>query len=146
MQTVLEETTSDDLGRDHVVRRVADWAQRVDALYQQLEAWLPVGWTVKREHSTTLNEELMQKYQVPAHAFPVLSLDYKGQRSVVIEPRGLWIIGANGRLDIMSEAGHHVIVDLAEIFAPSDWRIASLADRRTLSPLTREAFLAAIRQ
>src|SRR5204863_186853 len=36
-QTVLEELTGDDLTRDHVERRVDDWARRIEPLYEEID-------------------------------------------------------------------------------------------------------------
>jgi hypothetical protein len=144
MPRVLEETTSREIDRDHVTRRVDDWANRIDALYRQVAGWLPVGWTADRKGTTQMREELMQKFDVPARELPMLQLSYQGRPSARIEPRGLWIIGANGRLDFFTRSGHYVIVDSAENFESPDWRIAPLSNRRTPQPLNRETFNAAL--
>jgi hypothetical protein len=144
MPRVLEETTTLELDHDHIVRRVDDWASRIDALYQEIEAWLPVGWSADRGSTIRMREELMQKFDVPTRDLPVLRLFNQGKLHGHIEPRGLWIIGANGRLDLFSGFQHYVIIDSAENFEPPDWRIAPLSDRRNLLPLTRETFVAAL--
>jgi hypothetical protein len=144
MPRVLEETTNRQIDRDHIVRRVDDWVGRIEALYQQLSRWLPAGWTADRSGTVQMREELMQKFSVPARELPVLQLSYQGKPSAHIEPRGLWIIGANGRLDLFSGLGHYVIIDSAENLEPPDWRIAPLSDRRKLRPLNQETFATAL--
>jgi hypothetical protein len=59
MPRVLEETTSREIDRDHITRRVDDWSNRIDALYRQVAGWLPVGWTADREGTMQMREELM---------------------------------------------------------------------------------------
>jgi hypothetical protein len=144
MPRILEETTSREIDRDHIVRRIDDWVRRIDALYRQISGWLPAGWTADRRGTVQMHEELMQRFGVPARDLPVLGLSHDGKRSAHIEPRGLWIIGANGRLDLFSGSRHHVIVDAAENFQPPDWRIAPLSDRRKLQPLNQGTFVAVL--
>lgn len=139
MPRVLEETTVQDIDRDHVVRRVADWAARIDALFKQVENWLPPGWTAERKGTVQMHEELMKKYNVPAKNLPVLELSHQGEVRARLEPRGLWIIGANGRVDFFHGSDHYVIVDSAENFEPPNWRIAPLLDRRKLEIFNRQA-------
>jgi hypothetical protein len=144
MPGVLEETTSREIDHDHIVRRVDDWAHRIEELYRLVEGWLPVGWTVHQRGTVQMREELMQKFRVPARELPVLELVHDRKVYAHIEPRGLWIIGANGRLDLFSGPRHHVIVDAAENFQPPDWRIASLSDRQNPQPLNRDTFVSAL--
>jgi hypothetical protein len=144
MTWVLEETTSREIDRDHIVRRVDDWASRVDALYSQISGWLPAGWAVARSGAVQMREELMQKFGVPARELPILQLSLNGKPSAHIEPRGLWIIGAKGRLDLFSGSRHYIIIDTAENFEPPDWRIAPLSDRRSRQPPSRETFVSAL--
>lgn len=144
MPGVLEETTSREIDRDHIVRRVDDWTNRIEALYRQIEGWLPAGWTADRKGTVQMREELMKKFGMPARELPVFQLSHQDKRSARIEPRGLWIIGANGRLDFFAGSGHYVIIDFAENFQSPDWRIAPLSDRRTMQPLNRETFTSAL--
>lgn len=144
MPRVLEETTSREIERDHIVRRVDDWALRIDALYAQITGWLPSGWTANRDGTIHMREELMQKFGVAPRELPILKLSYNSEPLARIEPRGLWIIGANGRLDFFSRSGHYIIVDTAENFETSDWYIAPLSNGRSLQPLNRDAFIKAL--
>jgi hypothetical protein len=138
MPGVLEETTAPDIDRSHVERRVDDWLDRINKLYAQIQSWLPPGWTADRGGPGRMREELMAKFGVAARDVPVLELSYQGTPSARIEPRGLWIIGANGRLDLFRGRNHYIIVDTAENFATPEWRIAPLSDRRDLQRLTAQ--------
>lgn len=139
MAGVLEETTTRELDKAHIERRVNDWANRVDELYREIENWLPSGWTARRRGAIRMHEELMQKFGVPARDLPVLELLQQNAVKGRIEPRGLWIIGANGRLDLFRDSRHYVIVDSADNFERARWQIAPLSDRRKLKPLTRDS-------
>ena len=90
-----------------------------------------------------MHEPLMQKFNLPARDIPVLELA-SGERSARLEPRGLWIIGANGRLDLFAGTRHYMIVDTAENLQPPQWQIAPFSDRRLLTPLNSSTFGAAL--
>lgn len=125
------------------MRRVDDWADRVSALYADICRWLPPGWTAQKSGSVRMHEQLMQKFNVPARDLPVLELS-SGQRSARLEPRGLWIIGANGRLDLFAGPDHYMIVDIAENLRSPQWQIAPFSDRRQLKPLNSSTFVAVL--
>ncbi len=91
-----------------------------------------------------MHEKLMQKFGVPARKLPMLYFSHHGKLSAHVEPRDLWIIGANERLDLFSGSSHYMIIDVAENFSPPDWRIAPLTDRRRLEPLNQETFVAVL--
>jgi uncharacterized DUF497 family protein len=138
---VLEEIAGSSLTRHAVERRVDDWGSRIEALYNQIEAWLPPEWSADRRGTVEMHEELMQRFNISPRELPKLNLLNKGKIAGSIEPRGLWIIGANGRLDFSRGRERNVIVDTAESFAAPQWYIAPLTRRQELQPLDREAFL-----
>jgi len=141
---VIEGVADPGVTRQHVEQRVSDWASRINALYKQVEPWLPAGWTAERRGTVQMHEELMRKFHVPSRDLPILNISHDGADAGRIEPRGLWIIGANGRLDFFGRTDQYVIVDTAENFAPPLWHIARLADRNNLQPFTKENFVKAL--
>jgi len=144
MPSVLEEVTSPSLDRTQIERRVEDWASRIDRLYAQLEKWLPAGWTADRTSTIRMHEELMRTVGLGPRHLPVLRLFHNGELAGRIEPRGLWIIGVNGRLDFFRGSDHFVILDTAGNLEPPNWRMAPLADRSRMSPLDRQTFVDAL--
>jgi hypothetical protein len=137
-QTVLEELTTDELTRDHVRRRVDDWSSRIDSLYEQVQEWLPNGWAARPGASVPINEELMRKTGEPARALPTLVLLHEGTVAIKIRPYGLWIVGANGWIDLVKGDDIYVISDRARTFEPPDWHIAGPPSRQVLKPFDRE--------
>lgn len=146
MTTVLEEVTSQDITNEHVVRRVEDWQRRIDGLYDSMEAWLPSGWQASRVRTVTMNSDFMQHFGVKPRQIPVLDIVSPNGNKAFVEPRALWVIGINGRLDLYSGDRHFVIADHAEIFAPPAWKIADFKDRSRLRDLDRDSFLHALGQ
>jgi hypothetical protein len=134
----LEEVVGSEMTRERVEQRVSDWASRIDALYKQIESWLPQGWTAERNGTVRMHEELMQKFGVPPRKLPILNLISHNERVGHIEPRALWMIGANGRLDFFRGSDHYLITDAAKQFAQPLWHIATFSDRSNVKPLSCE--------
>ena len=137
MSDVLEELTGDTLVRAHVEARIENWEHRIADLYALVGAWLPAGWTAASHRSVRMLEEPMREVGLPPRDLPVLDLLEGDKIAATIEPRGLWIVGANGRLDLSRDASHYLITDAAGNFEPPRWTITSVTDRRRRTPFDR---------
>lgn len=144
MATVLDEVTSDDITREHVERRVADWRQRIADLYDFIERELPPGWTADRSHTVTMDAEMMRAYGVTPVQLPVLTLRRPDGARGDLKPRALWIIGANGRLDLYLPDRHLLFVDRAENFASPEWEVFPYQEEEHRKPLTGENLRASL--
>lgn len=146
MTNVAEELTSpaDGLSKEHVAKRVQDWKARIAGLYDSVAEWLPDGVTADRSHSVPMHEDLMKQFHVPATSLPVLTLLRGDQWLGKLVPQGLWIIGANGRVDLFSSSGQAIIVDRSENFGNPNWLIAPSNQRRQTKPLTVDTFKSAL--
>lgn len=133
-QTVLEVLTRDGLTREHVQRRVDDWSKRIEDFYSQIERQLPAGWTAKRGPTVTMHEELMKRLGVSRRSLPTLELLRDGAISVRIRPYGLWIIGTNGRIDLVKGQERYFLLDHAGTFEAADWHVAPATSRRDSKP------------
>ena len=136
MGNVLDDVTDETVDRTHVLRRVDDWQQRLHGLYNMIEGWLPNGWTVQREASVSMHEGLMRKFGIEPRKLPTLRCDNGKGTLVTLEPRALWIIGANGRVDLKCGTRHYLIVDLTDNFETPEWQAAPAdhrSERRTVS-------------
>ena len=131
--TVLEELTRDELTKEHVERRVEDWAKRIETLYEHVQSWLPDGWSAKPGSSVTMSEELMRKMNVQRQ-LPTLELVREGRVCVNFRPYGLWIIGTNGRIDIVKGQERYFLLDRAGTFEAADWHVAPATARRDSKP------------
>lgn len=43
---------------------------------------------------------------------------------------GLWVIGANGRIDILTKSGAYILVDVGEKEGPSNWKVYAPKNRK----------------
>ncbi len=118
----------DRIDKAHVERRVEDWEHRLRGLYRNVADWLPSGWSASTGDVVHFEDPLMLKFRIEARLLPCLDLQ-SGSEAVRLEPRGLWIIGANGRVDLIGPLRHFVINDRADNFEPPQWRVARFSDR-----------------
>ena len=142
-QTVLEELTRDELTADHVRQRADDWVKRIEALYSNVGRWLPGGWTAQRGGLVSMHEELMRKMDVPQRDLPTLELIHDATVCAKFRPYGLWIIGTNGRIDLVKGQARYFLLDHAETFEPADWHVALSTSRRDSKPFN-DAWLRAL--
>lgn len=138
MPSVLQELAGEDVSLDftHVLQRVADWKARLDSLYNDVTSWFPELQHDRRDF-VEMNEEIMREYGVAPVSLPILRfLDGKDELARFV-PRGLWIIGANGRVDLFTKRKQYLIVDRSEYFSPALWEIAPALQRQQSKPFTK---------
>jgi len=134
----MEERLQSPVTKDIVEARVEDWKNRLRALFRQVTAWASEnGWNVDDSGTVGMHEEIMQKFGVPATEQPTLRLDGE-QGYVLFKPKGLWVIGANGRIDLYTSKGTFIIVDLAETGCPPTWTIFRATQKRDGDQFTPE--------
>ena len=115
------------IDHDYVVGRIADWEKRLNALYSNLESWARNIGEVEiiRTEVPQAREELMQKFDVEPRQLPAIAIKFDKNR-LSFMPMGLWVIGANGRLNIKTNKNHYILVDFGgEEGASSEWIIVS---------------------
>ena len=138
MNTVLDDVTDDRVDAAHVHRRVDEWERRVRDLIAAIEQWLPDGWSAHPGQPMRMNEELMRKFAVPARSIPTSRLVHLAGDTADLEPRGLWIIGANGRVDLTHGDERFLLLDVAGNFQPPAWQACSAQSRANHEPISRD--------
>lgn len=143
---VLEELTEfeDQIDRAQIERRIDDWGRRIENLSSDVRSWLPSGWTAVSGNQVTHRDDLKDRFDVPGRLVPVLCLEYRGAAKGRLEPRGLWIVGANGRVDLILPPRHFILIDRAENFEAPQWTITPLRDRFSESPFTIDRLRASL--
>lgn len=140
MSTTLEDIVDDAVTPAHVAKRADDWERRLVDLYTLLESWLPPGWTARRSRTIPMHEELMRQVGLGERQIPALDLIGQGEVRATADPRALWIVGVNGRVDLYTPKGAFFIFDVANSFAPPEWQVVSAQNRMQREPLSRDWF------
>lgn len=109
---------------EHILKRIADWKKRISNLYTNIALWVENSeYKVRQGPNLIMFEELMFEYNVPATEIQTIDI-LKGKIFVMsIKPKGLWIIGANGRIDLTSITKNVILVDVANQFEEPKWKL-----------------------
>ena len=130
MATVLDDVTSETIDASHIQRRIANWEERLNELYKKINDWLPEDWQGQNGIPVNMHEKLMKKFHIEPMQMPTYVLSNESKETVTIEPYGLWLIGANGRVDMKRGDNHYLLVDIAGNFNPSEWYVAKIDQRQ----------------
>lgn len=139
MTNVVEELAlpEQEITRDHIHRRIDDWRKRLAGLYADTAAWLSPELSAEQSGDVSMDEPLMRRVGLQPVSLPVQEFRRGSETIGRLVPQGLWIIGANGRVDLFLESAHWIIVDRGENFAAPRWQIASALARRDTKLLDR---------
>jgi hypothetical protein len=123
--------------------RLDVWRRNLDALYAQIEAWLPSGqdWTVVRSGVMRL-ERAMSLSGVPMAEFPALGVGRRPDAGaaqspgLVFVPDALWVFPTNGRVRVCrgSEVTHIINVGTDDVPV---WKIYPYGDPMHSVPFDR---------
>jgi hypothetical protein len=135
---------------DQIEKRADDWIERLGVLRTQMEAWLQTPefahLSVVDQPAVTMLEELMHRFGVQPRMMPAFEIRAGNQRVMRFLPRGLWTIGANGRVDLITKAAAPILADLSEpLSKPSNWQLYDSTRSARPVPLTPETFRELVR-
>lgn len=132
--------------KSHVSKRVKDWVSRIEALYTTIESSVAKTQNLRtdRSRAISMSEELMQKFSVPDQQLPVLDISNGRDPIVSFIPFGLWIIGANGRINVITHSGTQVLVGRGIEERP-EWGISDVNDRTNIVPFDATVFVKTVR-
>ena len=129
-----------------VERRVDDWVRRLSDLRVQMSDWIaesPEFSTLQIVDlpPTVMSEEMMRTFDVPPAHMPVFELHAGSRRVMRFQPKGLWVIGANGRVDLITKSDAPILVDQSEPNSgSSDWQMHYSRGRENLVPFNKHSF------
>lgn len=135
---VAETTTQENL-----IERIEDWKQRISDLYNKVKEWLPKneGYGIRLKKSISMYEELMEKHHIDPVALDTADILKDGQIILTIKPYGLWVIGSNGRIDLLNKQGVKFIVDLSENFQNPNWVLIDPSQRTLKVPFSKSELM-----
>lgn len=119
------------IDKQYIQGRVNDWIVRINNLYNFIRQALSSHTNIDfmESDSSPMHEELMKEFDVFPVKIPILSIRREKTLIASIRPVGLWVIGANGRLDILTKEGAYILVDMAKEGQNPDWKIYTPKDR-----------------
>lgn len=134
----MEDTIID---KEHIERRVADWKKRINDLYSTMSNWIEnTKYNIRPGSKITMYESLMEQFGIPPTQLDTIDILDRKIYVLSVKPKGLWIIGANGRIDLMSITNQYILVDLAEQFEEPKW-IIYYGDKKKRIDFNQQSFL-----
>ena len=125
-----EVSSQNEFTKEYVETRVEEWKNRLNNLFKEVKNWATKnGWQINDSGTVIMDEELMQKYSLSSTTQPTLRLDNE-HGYALFKPKGLWVIGANGRIDLYTSKGTYIIVDLAKYEDKPKWTIFRATDKQ----------------
>ena len=116
------------MNKQNVERRVDDWIRRLNGLFDDIEQWragLPEETTSQPGNVTQRLEDPMKDSGVEPRELPTYTILF-GKRRISFVPSALWIIGANGRVNITADGKQYMLVDLGGATdQPSNWNVVT---------------------
>ncbi len=126
-----------------VHKPIGDWKKRISNLHTVIKEWLKDErlYAVKTTSMYRMYEEPMHRFDTEPENLPIADILKDGKQIVIIKPFGLWVIGTNGCLKILSYKGPLILADMSVPFQPR-WEIFSVKNRKgTPSSLTLPKYL-----
>jgi hypothetical protein len=134
----------------HVIARMLDWRDRAHNLYDFIQAALGNDFVYDRKGKQRSAEELVQRAGISADQIPALDIlrieRPAGALRAILIPRGLLIIGANGRLELRvlgpdMRQTQYFLVDKSQPLSGANnaaWYLIGPSDRLEPRPVTEE--------
>ena len=125
--------------KTYVHRRIREWKKRIATIYGQFSDAIKdkPEYELRTGRPVKLFEEPMYEAQVPAVEIPTAEMRKNGKNLFHLIPRGLWVIGANGLIDILTAKGGYVLYDSAEEFEKPNWLLFTPDDRKLAKPFNQ---------
>jgi len=127
---------------EYILKRIKDWKNRIEDLYYQISEWIKEKqfYSLKITPDLEMFEEMMEKFEIKKEIMNSADIYFNKKLQLTFKPYGLFIIGANGRIDIISKAGNFLLIDNSQQFEKPDWRIY-LSNKKENYPFDNNLFL-----
>lgn len=143
-QLIME--TSETIGNISRIRfksRVDDWLTRINLLYEQIEVWIKdyKEFDCLKDRQIIMHEELMKSHHTPAKNIDILDVYMKEIIILSFVPFGLWVIGSNGRLDVVAKNNTWLLIDKSlPLKSPQEWTLISRSIKNIETEFNQDTF------
>jgi len=128
------------LTQGYLISRIDNWEERIKQLYNDIEHGLSKvnNCAFKRKNNIDMNEEVMTRFLIPQRELPSLDISVNKKLIISLIPYGLWIVGANGRIDILMPGRTLTLVDFASYPNKPEWKIFTPSSKQHAVPFTND--------
>ena len=139
---VWERTKEGVFQRQGIVDEVENWLRRLNQLYIDVREWLRDRSDLRCEEirKVTMSEEVMQNFAVRDYDLNILDIIRDDEVIASFVPRGLWLIGAWGRVDVITRSNTWLVFAIKKSNG-YEWQLVTSKDRQKRSLFDRTALL-----
>ncbi|MGH7199051.1 MAG: hypothetical protein ACREJB_00495 [Planctomycetaceae bacterium] len=132
---------NENMTRQQVQSRVSDWKKRLIQLFREIEEWAKAHPEQPEIIHSTIRQHQeypLTQFKVPPADLPTLTLRFSN-REVRFVPHALWVLGANGWVDVVEGTHATTLVDKGgKDGEPSNWQIVVSDPRINMEPFSPE--------
>ena len=133
-----------NLSTADLAKRIDDWMDRLGQLRQLVDEWVSQSpgnsLRVAEAPAVPMREQLMQQHHMPERSMPAFRVMKGDKQLALFRPAGLWVTGANGRVDVFTEKAAPILVDSAPNFEKPDWKVYMSKSPRDAIEFNQESF------
>jgi|JFJP01.1.fsa_nt_gi hypothetical protein len=113
------------MNKEYIEQRANGWIEKIEQLYSFIAETLKDEPDVryKTDQNMIMREEMMERHGVSPKQVPIFDLFVKNQLKVTFKPIGLWVIGAKGRVDILTPKGAYILADIGDDDIHPHWAV-----------------------
>ncbi len=128
---------------NYIARRVDNWENRINELIGNITNWVQEdsNLSVKPSRKIKMYEKMMEGFGVSPREINSIDVIRNNKVIMALKPFGLWTLGANGRVDLLTAKRNYILVDKAERFETPQWQLFTETDIKKGIELTQESFL-----
>lgn len=127
-----------------LVRRIDNWMDRLSQLRKFVEEWIQerpdLELRLEDAAAVPMHEHLMQQYKIPERSMPAFKVLKENQQLALFRPAGLWVVGANGRIDVFTAKSAPILIDSAGQFENPAWKLYMSKSPRDAIEFNKESF------
>lgn len=135
--------TMSDLPQGRFKDRVVDWSTRINLLYEKIEKWTKdyKGYGCLKNRQVIMLEELMKIHNIPAVNIDIFDIYFEEKIILSFVPFGLWVVGSNGRLDVVAENKSWLLIDKSlPLKKVVKWTLISRSQKNIEIEFSQDAF------
>jgi len=139
---VWEKTDDGVLTSDQVIKIFDLWAGCIQSLYDLIRDWIKdlPDLSCEQSRAVLMSEWVMQQFAIPDRELPVLDVTIGEDIVASFVPRGRWVAGATGRIDLITSDQTHVLI-VVEEDGNKTWNLASREDPVKSTRFDRSTFI-----
>ncbi len=121
--------------KESVEQRIQSWLENLTNFYMSIRDWADQhNWHEINSGTIPVSSEVMNMTGVDPVEQPILRLEHNN-KFALFKPKGPWVIGAKGRVDLFTSKGVYKIIDASENNEPN-WKIFRSSNKRDGEPFT----------